>query len=359
MDLLEKLGQIESKFSEIESKLSDPVVLADAKRFKELSKSHSDLNLTVQKSREYRQVLQNRDEALSLLESEKDSEMRAHFKEELENAKSMKETLESEIKLLMIPKDPLDDQDAFLEIRQGTGGEEAALFAAELFQMYKRFCENHGMNFELISFSAAEAGGCKEVIAQISGKGSYGMLKYESGIHRVQRVPKTEASGRVHTSAATVAIIPQQDEVQLDINPADLKIDTFRASGAGGQHINKTDSAVRITHVPTGFVVASQESRSQHRNREIAFSLLKSRILEEMQNKQQKEQAQLRKTLVGSGDRSEKIRTYNFPQNRITDHRIGLTLYRIDDVMKGDLDEIISALQTADRVQKLQSEQNS
>jgi peptide chain release factor 1 len=357
MQLLDQIQKVEMRYNNMERQLSDPSVISDSNKFREISKQHSELAEIVACAREYRDELKTIAETELMLGNEKDTEMRKLIREELDAAKLKSNQLEENIKILMIPKDPNDSKNAYLEIRQGTGGEEAALFAANLFEMYKRYCETHRFQLEILSFSPAEAGGLKEVIALVSGSNVFSQLKYESGTHRVQRVPKTEASGRVHTSAATVAIIPEQEEVILEINPSDLRIDTFRASGAGGQHINKTDSAVRITHIPSGFVVACQEARSQHRNKELAMRLLKSRLFEHLQEKQRKAEAADRKSQVGSGDRSEKIRTYNYPQNRVTDHRIGLTLYNLEEIVKGDLEEIISALQAADRVEKLSKQE--
>lgn len=354
MDLIAQIKKVELKFEETERKLSDPDIFKDNNQFKKINRLRVDLEPTINKGREYVQVLKNLEEAQTLLQTEKDPELRQLAKDEMESAKKKKLVLEEELKLLLVPSDPDDSKNCYLEIRQGTGGEEAALFAGDLYGMYRHFCESQGFQLETLSFSTADAGGIKEVIALVSGPNAYGTLKYESGTHRVQRVPKTEASGRVHTSAATVAVIPEQEEIDFEINPADLRVDTYRASGAGGQHINKTDSAVRITHIPTGVFVACQEARSQHRNRELAMNLLKSRLFESQQTKQREAEASHRKQLVGSGDRSEKIRTYNFPQSRVTDHRINLTLYNLDRILKGELSELISALQNAERVKRLE-----
>ncbi len=339
-----KLQSLSERLEEINALLADPEVIGDQDRFRGLSQEYAQVNPVVNTFREYQQVLADIDSAKQML-AEDDAEMREMAQQELEEAGARKARLEQQLQLLMLPQDPNDQRNIFLEIRAGTGGDEAALFAGDLFRMYTRYAEQQGWKLEIISESPGEHGGYKEIIARIEGQGAYSRLKFESGGHRVQRVPETESQGRIHTSACTVAVMPEVDEVEaIDINPGDLKVDTFRASGAGGQHVNKTDSAIRLTHLPSGIVVECQDERSQHKNRARAMALLQARLLQQEQEKQQAEQAQTRKSLVGSGDRSERIRTYNFPQGRITDHRINLTLYKLDEVMAGNLDEVIAPL---------------
>ena len=339
-----KLQHLSERLEEINALLSDPGVIADQKKFRSLSQEHAQLSPIVSCYHEYENTLNSIDDAEAMLQ-EDDPEMRNMAEDELKQAKQRRDILEQELQLLMLPKDPNDEKNIFLEIRAGTGGDEAAIFAGDLYRMYARYAETQRWKIEVMSEHEGEHGGYKEVIARIEGHGAYSKLKFESGAHRVQRVPETESQGRIHTSACTVAVMPEVDEVEaVAINPADLKVDTFRASGAGGQHVNKTDSAIRITHIPTGIVVECQDERSQHKNRARAMSLLQSRILTQEQEKQQKEQAQTRKLLVGSGDRSERIRTYNYPQGRITDHRINLTLYKLEEVMEGDLEDVIDPL---------------
>ena len=324
--------------------LADPEVISDQNRFRSLSQEYAQVNPVVSCFRQYQTTLTDIEAARQMLEEE-DKEMRNMAQQELDSATARKEDLEQQLQLLMLPKDPNDEKNIFLEIRAGTGGEEAALFAGDLFRMYSRYAEQQRWKLEIISESPGEHGGYKEIIVRIEGYGAYSRLKFESGGHRVQRVPETESQGRIHTSACTVAVMPEVDEVEeIDINTNDLKVDTYRASGAGGQHVNKTGSAIRITHLPSGIVVECQDERSQHKNRARAMSLLQARLLQQQQDKQQAETAQTRKLLVGSGDRSERIRTYNFPQGRITDHRINLTLYKLDEVMQGDLNEVIEPL---------------
>lgn len=352
--MFSKLDDIVKRFHEVEQELCRPDITDDMKKYRELTQARAELVEIVEKYQQYKQLKKTVEEARAILEdSSADKDLKDMAQAEFTEYKDRLAPLEDELKLLLVPKDPNDQKNAILEIRQGTGGEEAALFAGELYEMYRRYCEAQGWVLTVMSVSEAEQGGLKEVVAEVSGQGVYGRLKYESGVHRVQRVPKTEAQGRVHTSAATVAIIPEVEDVDIEINPADLKVDTFRSSGAGGQHINKTESAIRITHIPTGTVVSCQEGRSQHSNRDKAMQMLKSRIFDQMENERLKKEKDLRKMQVGSGDRSEKIRTYNFPQNRMTDHRIGLTLYQLDAIMQGDLKETIEALITADRIAKL------
>ena len=337
-----KLENLIQKYNELNSKLSSEGITNDLDLFKKISKEHSDLTPIIDTYSLFKKTNENIFEAKELLS---DPEMKEFANEEIENGKEKIITLEEELQKLLIPKDPNDDKNIFLEIRAGAGGDESALFAAELYRMYSRFAERKKWQVEVISSNESGLGGFKEIVAKVNGDGAYSKLKFESGGHRVQRVPDTETQGRIHTSACTVAILPEADEIEdIDINPADIRIDTYRASGAGGQHINKTDSAVRITHEPTGIVVECQDDRSQHRNKAQAMSILAAKIKDNQIQEQQSERASQRKSLIGSGDRSERIRTYNFPQGRITDHRINLTLYKIDFIMDGDLDEMINAL---------------
>lgn len=339
-----RLEMLVERHQELSALLADVDVIADQRRFTQYSREYAQLEPVVAAFNAYEHSKQSIVDMEAML-TDGDPELKAMAEEELERLKTLLQTQEQELYVLLIPEDPQDASDIFLEIRAGTGGDEAAIFAGDLFRMYSRYAEMVGWQVEVISESAGEHGGYKEIIAKVSGSRVYSQLKFESGAHRVQRVPLTEAQGRVHTSACTVAILPEVDEISdIDINPADLKTDTYRASGAGGQHINKTDSAIRITHIPTGIVVECQEERSQHKNRAKAMSLLKSRILAAQQQKQQQEQAATRKSLVGSGDRSERIRTYNFPQGRLTDHRIHLTLYKLNEIMEGHLAQVLEPL---------------
>jgi peptide chain release factor 1 len=353
--MLEKIAELERRFEELESLLSDPEVLANQTEFRRLSKEHAGLAELVAAYREYKRVLADIEDNRELLK-EPDQEMREMAQAELESLEKRREELDGEIKLLLLPKDPNDDKSVVLEIRAGTGGDESALFAGDLFRMYTRFAEVNRWRVEIISASESEKGGFKEVVALIEGTGVFARLKYESGTHRVQRVPETEAQGRIHTSACTVAVLPEAEDVDIDINPADLKIDVYRSSGAGGQHVNTTDSAVRITHIPTGTVVACQEERSQIKNRAKAMKVLKSRILDSIVSEQNAKMAADRKSQVGSGDRSERIRTYNFPQGRMTDHRIGLTLYKLDAIMAGDIADITDSLRAHYQMEALQAQ---
>jgi len=351
--MFDKIQDLEIRFQELESLLSDPTVIANQPEFRKLSREHADLAPLIEAFRRYKKVLEELDENKELLA---DPEMKEMAEEEISRLSEEKERLDAEIKILLLPKDPNDSRDVILEIRAGTGGDESALFAGDLFRMYSRFAEKNRWKVELLSASESERGGYKEVIASIEGQDVYAKLKYESGTHRVQRVPETEAQGRIHTSACTVAIMAEAEDVDIDINPADLKIDVYRSSGAGGQHVNTTDSAVRITHLPTGTVVACQEERSQIKNRAKAMKVLKTRILDNILQDQNAKMAADRKQQVGSGDRSERIRTYNFPQGRMTDHRIGLTLYRLDSIMAGDIEEIADALRTHYQMEALQAQ---
>jgi peptide chain release factor 1 len=339
-----KLEALAERKQEVERLLAEPDVLGDQKRFRELSREYAALEPIAAGLAALDANARAR-EAARQMQGEADPELRALAEEELSVLEREHGRLDADLGLLLVPRDPRDDAPVFLEIRAGTGGDEAAIFAGDLFRMYSRYAETRRWRVELISASAGEHGGFKEVVARVEGEGAYARLKFESGTHRVQRVPETEAQGRIHTSAATVAVLPEMDEIDdIELNPADLKIDTFRASGAGGQHVNKTDSAIRVTHLPTGIVVECQDERSQHKNRARALSLLKARLLDEQQQKQHAAQAELRRVQVGSGDRSQRIRTYNFPQGRLTDHRIGLTLYSLDRIVEGELDPVIDAL---------------
>jgi peptide chain release factor 1 len=351
--LRSKLETLSDRLEEINALLADPDTIAKQNQFRELSKEHAQISPVVECFSKYQRTLEDLEEAESMLKDD-DPEIREMADSELKQAKNNIENLGLELQKLLLPKDPNDDANIYLEIRAGTGGDEAAIFAGDLFRMYSRYAELKRWKVEVVSESQGEHGGYKEIIARIEGQGAYSKLKFESGAHRVQRVPETESQGRIHTSACTVAIMPEAPEVeQQDINPADLKVDTFRASGAGGQHVNKTDSAIRITHLPTGIVIECQDERSQHKNRARAMSLLAAKLYDAELEKQNREQAETRKNLVGSGDRSERIRTYNYPQGRITDHRINLTLYKLDEVMEGHLEQVIEPLINENQAQML------
>ena len=346
-----RLEQLAHRLIEIDALLAEPEIGSDMDRFRKLSRERSEIEPVVNAFNAYRAAESDIRAAQEMLS---DPDMRELAEEELEAGRQRIESLESELQVLLLPKDPDDDRSVFLEIRAGTGGDESALFAGDLLRMYTRFAESRGWRVEILSSSESELGGYKEVIARVEGPGVYGQLKFESGAHRVQRVPETEAQGRIHTSACTVAVLPEADpQEEININPSDLRIDTFRASGAGGQHVNKTDSAVRITHLPTGLVVECQDDRSQHRNREKAMQVLAARLKDKQQQEAHAREAAQRKSLVGSGDRSERIRTYNFPQGRVTDHRINLTLYKLGQIMEGDLDELIGALRAEHQAEQL------
>ncbi len=347
---IEKLEEVVDRFREVEGLLSDPKVIADQNQYRSLTKEHAALAELVEVYAEYRRVETEIEGTRGLLQ---DPDLGAMAKEELFGLEAQQAAIVANLKVLLRPKDPNDEKNIILEIRAGTGGDEAALFAGSLFRMYGRYADNKGWKVEFISVSESEAGGYKEVIALISGKDVYSRLKFESGVHRVQRVPETESQGRIHTSACTVAVLPEVDDVEVTIDPGDLRVDLFRASGAGGQHVNKTESAIRLTHLPTGLVVSCQDEKSQHKNRAKAMKVMQSRLYDRILADQQAEQAADRKSQVGSGDRSGRIRTYNFPQGRCTDHRIGLTLYKLEAIMQGDLDEIIESLQTHNQAEAL------
>ncbi len=341
--MFNKLADIERSFLDLERELGAPEVLADQEKYRKAAKAHADLGVIVKAYREYKGLEQELADNQELLK-DSDPEMREMAAGEVERIKGRLEELDTDLKLMLLPKDPLDDKNSILEIRAGTGGDEAALFAADLFRMYSRYAERVGWRVELLDANPTDTGGYKEVIASISGDRVFSKLKWESGTHRVQRVPATEAQGRIHTSAVTVAIMPEAEEVDVNIRTEDLRIDVFRASGAGGQHVNRTESAVRITHIPSGLVVQCQDEKSQHKNKAKAMKVLLSRLLDQEQQKQKAVETDIRRAQVGSGDRSERIRTYNFPQGRVTDHRINLTLYKLDAVMEGDCGDLIHAL---------------
>ena len=342
--VVQKLESLVERFEEVQALLSEPSVISNQDKFRALSKEYSQLEEVVKQFSAFQVAQENVASALEMTQ-EDDADMREMAQEELKEAKKYSEQLEIDLQILLLPKDPADDSDCFLEIRAGAGGDEAAIFAGDMFRMYSRFAEAQGWRVEVMSANEGEHGGYKEVIAQISGDSPYGILKFESGGHRVQRVPETESQGRIHTSACTVAVLPVVPESEaIEINPADLRVDTYRASGAGGQHVNKTDSAIRLTHIPTGVVVECQDERSQHKNRARAMSVLQARLNNIEKEKRTAEEASTRKSLVGSGDRSERIRTYNFPQGRVSDHRINLTLYKLDDIIAGDLGALLDPI---------------
>jgi len=355
MNLADKLEKIKIRFDSINEQLSDPGISSNREKLVALTRERSDLSEIVEAYAKYSSVLKNIKGNKEIIESVNDNDLVSMAESELEELYAEKEKLEEEIKILILPKDPNDDKGIIMEIRAGTGGEEAALFAGDLFRMYSRYAEMRNWKIELIDMSDTGLGGIKEVIFSVNGNNVYGDLKFESGVHRVQRVPETEGSGRVHTSAASVAVLPEAEDVQIEINPNDLKIDIFRAGGAGGQNVNKVETAVRMTHIPTGLVVQCQDERSQLKNRQKAMKVLKARLYDLELKKQNEEISAQRKSMVGSGDRSDKIRTYNFPQNRVTDHRIGLTLYNLSNIMEGHIDELIEQLKIADKTEKLQS----
>ncbi len=352
--MFDKLDVFEKRFEELNQKLFDPQIAANAEEYAAIMKEIAEIQPIAEKYREYKTALSDEQDAKAMLAEGSDDEMKAFLNEELRRCSEDIKRCEDELKILLLPKDPNDERNVIVEIRAGAGGEEAALFVASLFRMYSMYAERRSFKIDLIGANETELGGYREISFMINGSGAYSRLKFESGVHRVQRVPDTESQGRIHTSTVTVAVLPEAEEVELEIDPKDLKIDTFRSSGAGGQHINKTSSAIRITHLPTGMVVECQDERSQFKNRDKAMKVLKSRLLSEKREAQSSAIAAERKAQVGTGDRNERIRTYNFPQSRVTDHRIGLTLYKIDSIINGELDEIIDALITADRAAKLE-----
>ena len=356
--MFENLLEAEKHFEEINEMLMDPAVISDTEKYKNLMKEHKNLSPIIDKYREYKTVQNNLEGAKLLIdESGNDPEMREMAEEEYKECKAAIESITEELKILLLPKDEDDDKNVIIEIRAGTGGEEAALFAHSIYRMYSMYSDRKGYKIDVMNINETELGGIKEISFMVEGAGAFSRFKFESGVHRVQRVPETETQGRVHTSAITVAVLPEAEEVEIDINPNDLEIDTYRSGGAGGQHVNKTDSAIRITHKPTGVVVECQDERSQFKNRDKAMKMLRTKLLDAEREKQRAAISSERKSQVGSGDRSERIRTYNYPQSRLTDHRIGLTLYSLEQILDGDLDGVIDALITADRAEKLQNSQ--
>ncbi len=351
--MIERLENIEKRYHEVEKLLSDPEVLNKPNLYRQLAKEEDDLREIIGVYNEYKQVLSDLENTRQLLEDDTDSEMRELAEAELEELEEKKNEIEEKLKVLLIPKDPKDARNAVVEIRAGTGGDEAGLFAGDLFRMYQHYAEKNNWKIEVLSSNPQGIGGFREVIFLISGKNVYGKMKFEAGVHRVQRVPQTEASGRIHTSAASVAVLPEAEDIDVKIDPNELRIDVFRSSGPGGQSVNTTDSAVRVTHIPTGMVVTCQDEKSQHKNKAKALKVLRARLYEKALEEEQAKLKEQRRSMVSTGDRSAKIRTYNFPQNRVTDHRIGLTLYRLEEVLRGELDEIIEKLQIADRAEKL------
>jgi peptide chain release factor 1 len=356
MDLIEKLKQFNQRFEEIGNEMSQSEIISDREQYATLAREYADLEPVIKKSKEYQKVMAQITDTEHLIESENDDEIVEMAKEELMMLQERAEQLEREIHRLIIPPDPNDEKNVVLEIRAGTGGDEAGIFAGDLFRMYQKYCENQGWKLEILDANFAERGGFKEVIASISGKNVYGRLKYESGVHRVQRVPETETQGRIHTSAASVVVLPEVRDIEFQVNPNDLRIDVFRASGHGGQHVNTTDSAVRIVHVPTGIMATCQDEKSQHKNKAKAMKVLKARLYDLELRKQQDQISNQRRSMIKTGDRSDKIRTYNYPQGRVTDHRIHLTLYRLNEIMEGDIDMLIDELQQADQEQELKEE---
>ncbi len=356
--MIEKLESIAIRLEQIIEMMGDPEVISDQKKYVELTKEHSEITPVVDTYRKYQKVKSELGEAEILVKEESDPEMKEMAREEVENLHGQFEELENTLKSLLVPRDPRDDKSAIVEIRAGTGGEEAALFAADIYRMYTRLAERENWKTEEMSVSPSEVGGFKEIIFMLKGNNVYGTLKFEGGVHRVQRVPQTETSGRIHTSAATVAVLPEAEDIDIQIDPNELKIDVFRSSGPGGQSVNTTDSAVRITHIPTGMVVTCQDEKSQHKNKAKALKVLKSRLLDKKMEEEQAKTAGQRRLQVSTGDRSAKIRTYNFPEKRVTDHRINLTLYRLDEILQGDLGEIIEKLKIADQADRLAGDGN-
>ncbi|WP_423408490.1 peptide chain release factor 1 [Heyndrickxia sp. MSNUG] len=356
--MFDRLQAVEDRYERLNELLSDPEIVNDSKKLREFSKEQSDIQETVMAYREYKEVKEQLTDAKAMLEEKLDAEMRDMVKEEISELEPRIEELEARIKLLLIPKDPNDDKNVIMEIRGAAGGDEAALFAGDLYRMYSRFAETQGWKTEVIDASTTGVGGFKEIIFMINGNGAFSKLKFENGAHRVQRVPETESGGRIHTSTATVACLPEAEEVEIELHDKDIRFDAFASSGAGGQSVNTTMSAVRLTHIPTGIVVSCQDEKSQHKNKDKAMKVLRARVYDKFQQEAQAEYDQVRKSAVGTGDRSERIRTYNFPQNRVTDHRIGLTIQKLDQILQGKLDEIIEALIMEDQSQRLESANN-
>jgi peptide chain release factor 1 len=354
--MMDRLNQMEAQYDHLTALISDPAVLADQTAWQKHTKNHSALQETVDVYRSYKDVLRQIQDNYSMLDEKPDPELENMVKTDLLDLQKKETALETQLKMMLLPKDPSDEKNVILEIRGGTGGDEAALFAADLLKLYGRYAEKNNFKTEILSSSFTDIGGVKEVILLIEGKGAYSRLKYESGVHRVQRIPTTESSGRIHTSAATVAVLPEAEEVDVVISENDLRIDLFCSSGPGGQSVNTTQSAVRVTHLPTGLVVSCQDEKSQHKNKDKAMKVLRARLMERAREEQHGEVASVRRTMVGSGDRSERIRTYNFPQGRVTDHRVNLTSYKLEAVLQGDLDEFVNALINADQIEKLRSE---
>lgn len=354
-DVLDRLQAVENRYEKLNELLSDPVIISDSNKLREYSKEQSDIQETVEVYREYKDVREQLKDAKAMLEDKLDAEMREMVKEEVSELESQDKTLSERLKILLVPKDPNDDKNVIVEVRGAAGGDEAALFAGDLYRMYSRYAEVQGWKTEIIEASYTELGGYKEIIFMINGKGAFAKLKFENGAHRVQRVPETESGGRIHTSTATVAVLPEAEEVEIDIHEKDVRVDTFASSGPGGQSVNTTMSAVRLTHLPTGVVVSCQDEKSQIKNKEKAMKVLRARVYDKFRQEAQAEYDQNRKQAVGTGDRSERIRTYNFPQNRVTDHRIGLTIQKLDQILQGKLDDFINALVMEDQAQKMEA----
>lgn len=355
--MFDKLKGVEDRFIKLEQLLSDPAVVSDRVQYQKYIKEHGEIAKLVEAYRHYCKILSDLEEAKEMVEMDDDPEMKAMALDEVASLEEQQASMEEELKVLLIPKDPLDEKSVIVEVRAGTGGDESSLFAGDLFRMYTRYAEGQGWKVELMDSHESDVGGFKEVVFQVNAKGAYSSFKYESGVHRVQRVPATETQGRIHTSAVTVAVLPEAEDVELKIEPNELRIDIFRSSGPGGQSVNTTDSAVRITHIPTGITATCQDEKSQHKNRDKAMKVLRSRILDKMIQEKEAKRSADRKGQIGSGDRSERIRTYNFPQGRLTDHRIGLTLYKLDAIMEGEIDEVVSSLRTHAQAQALKNEQ--